>query len=78
MISLISLLEIINAALLDPNIILWTAASAAANGIKTLLASGLNAFSIKGKPVFSNGPKSIPKNSSHCPILCNWFLIILY
>ena len=30
------------------------------NNIKTLLASGLSKFSIKGKPVFSNGPESLP------------------
>ena len=28
-------------------------------GIKTLLANGLSTFSIKGNPVFSNGPKSL-------------------
>ena len=32
------------------------------NGIKTLVASGLSTFFIKGNPVFSNGPKSLPKN----------------
>ena len=42
-----------------------SAADAAAvnpNGIKTLLANGLHTFPIKGNPVFSNGPKSLPKN----------------
>ena len=39
-------------------------------GIKTLLANGLSTFSIKGNPVFSNGPKSLPKNPPDCPILC--------
>ena len=60
-----------------PNIFSWIAASfadaAAVNptGIKTLLANGLNTFSIKGNPVFSNGPKSLPKNPSDYPMLCN-------
>ena len=61
-----------------PNIFSWITASfadaAAVNptGIKTLLANGLNTFSIKGNPVFSNGPKSLPKNPSDYPMLCNW------
>ena len=47
----------------------WVAASVAAatvnsNGIKTLLANG--------NPLFSNGPKSLPKNPPDCPILCIW------
>ena len=37
-----------------------------------LLANGFSTFSIKGNPVFSNGPKSLPKNPPDCPILCNW------
>ena len=46
MISFISLLEIINVVVLDPNIFLWTAPSVAAaaavnpTGIKTRLANG--------------------------------------
>ena len=40
--------------------------------IKTFLANGLSTFFIKGEPVFSNGPKSLPKNPTHCTILCNW------
>ena len=36
--------------------------------------NGLSTFFIKGNPVFSNGPKSLPKNSPDCPILCNWVL----
>ena len=35
------------------------------------LANGSFTFFIKGKPVFSNGLKSIPKNPSDCPILYN-------
>ena len=58
---------------------LWIAASVVAaaaaavncNGIKTLLANGLSKFFNKGNPVFSNGPKSLPKNSPDCPVLCN-------
>ena len=70
--------EITNVVVLDPNILLWIAASVAdaaavnPNGIKTLLANGLSTFPIKGNPVFSNGPKSLPKNPPDCPILCNW------
>ena len=48
------------------NVAVWT------NGIKTLLVSGLSTFFLKGDPVFSNGPNSLPKNPSDCPILCNW------
>ena len=58
MISLISLLGIINLVLRVTNIFLWIAVSvvdAAAvnpNGIKTLLAKGLSTFPIKSNPVF--------------------------
>ena len=63
--------------MLNPIIFLWKAASVAdaatvnPNGIKTLLASGLSTFFIKGYPVFSNCPKSLPKMFLDCPILCN-------
>ena len=30
----------------------------------------LSTFFIKGNPVFSSGPKSLPENSPDCPILC--------
>ena len=62
----------------DPNIFLWPAACTAdaaavnTNHIKILLASGLSTFFIKGNPVFSNGPKSLPKNPSYYLNLCNW------
>ena len=62
----------------NPNIFLWIDASVAdagavnPNGIKTLLANGLSTFLVKGKPVFSNGPKSLPGNPPDCSILCNW------
>ena len=64
-----------------PNIFLWIAASVAyaaavnPNGIKTVLAvlaGSWNAFLIKDNPVFSNGPKFLPKNLTDYPILCNW------
>ena len=85
-ISLISWFEIINVVINDakpegwpdPNIVFWIAASAAnaagvnPNGIKTLLANGLSAFLIKSNSVFSNGPRSLPKNPPDCPILDNW------
>ena len=62
----------------DTNIFLWIAVSVAdaaavnPNDNKTLLADGFNTFFIKGNPVFSNGPKSQPKNPADGPILCNW------
>ena len=77
LISFVSLLEIINVVVPDPNKFLWitlpVAAAAAVNPnrIKTLLASGLCTFPIKSNPVFSNNPKSFSKNSRDCPILCN-------
>ena len=52
----------------DPKIFLCIPAFAAdvaavnPNGIKTLLANGLITLLIKGNPVFSNGPKSLPRN----------------
>ena len=70
--------EIINVVNPDPNtfssIAVFVAAAAAVNpnDIKTFLANVLSTFSIKGNPVFSNGPKSLPKNPPDCPMLCNW------
>ena len=58
-----------------------TVADAAAvnpNGIKTSLANGLNIFFIKGNLIFSNGPKSLPKNLLACTIDTTEFIIILY
>ena len=78
MVSFIASFEIINVAVPDPNIFLLLAASVAdaagvnLNDIKALLANGLSTFFIKGNPVFSNGLKSLPKNSPDCPILCKW------
>ena len=63
---------------IDPKNFFWTALFVADVGgvdpgsIKTFLANGLSTFFIKGEPVFSNGPKSLPKNPTHCTILCNW------
>ena len=39
--------------------------------MKTLLASGLSTFFIKGNPVFDSDPKSLPKNPPDYPILRN-------
>ena len=45
------------------------AAAVNPKGMKTLLASGLITFFINGNPVFSNGPRSLPKNPPDCIIL---------
>ena len=77
MISFISSFKIINAVIPDPNIFLSIAGSVAdvaafnPNGIKTILASGLGTFFIKGKPGFTNVAKSLPKNSADFTILGN-------
>ena len=47
-------------------------AAANPNGVKTLLANGPSTVFIKGKPVFSNGCKSLPKNPHDCSILDSW------
>ena len=48
-----------------------SAADAAVNpkGIKTLLVNGLVTFFINGNPLFSNGPKSLPRIPADCIIL---------
>ena len=57
-----------------PNIFLWIDASVAdaaalnSNGIRMLLSNSLSTFFIEGKPVFSNGPNSLPRNPPNCPI----------
>ena len=85
MISLISLFEIMRVVMCeakskgrpDPNIFLLIVASVAPaaavnpNGIKTFSASGLSIFLIKGNPISSNGPQSLPNNSRDCLVLCN-------
>ena len=83
MISPISSFEIISAVLRsanserhpEPRIFLWIPASAAnadavnPNGIKTLLANGLNIFFINGNSVISTGPRILPRNPPDCTIL---------
>ena len=75
MISSIASFEIISLVKPDAKIFFWIAASVAdaatinPTGIITLLANGLSTLFIKGKPVFSNGPKSLPRNYPDCPIL---------
>ena len=59
----------------DPKILLCIYASAAdavvvnPKRIEKLSANGLITFFIKGNPVFSNGPKSLPRNHPDCAIL---------
>ena len=75
----ISSFDIISIIALLPNsgiylCILASAADAAAvipKGIKMLLANGLIKFFINGNPVFSNRPKSLPRNPPDCIILDN-------
>ena len=63
---------------LDPRIFLcimlmYGADAAAANpkGIKTLISNNLITFFINGNPVFSNGPRSLPRNPSDYIMLDN-------
>ena len=60
----------------EPRIVLWILVFASAvvtpNGIKMVLANGLSSFFINGKPVFSDGPKSLPRSPSDCNILDRW------
>ena len=69
MISTIFSFVIINIVAAETKIILCVPASAPdaaavnANDIKVLLVNGFfSAFFIKGKPVFSDGPRSLPRN----------------
>ena len=81
MISFISSFEIISVVIPDPKILFWIAASVAdtdavnPNGIKTILANGLSILLIKGEPIFSSGPKSLPENLPDSPILDNYFFV---
>ena len=68
MISFTSSFEIINVVI---TVSVADATAVNPNGIKTLLANGLSTFPIKGNPVFSNGPKSHPRNPPDCPVLYN-------
>ena len=44
------------------------------NGIKILLANDLISFFMNGNPVFSNGPRLLPRNPPDCIIqLIKWF-----
>ena len=78
MIPFISLFEIIDVLIPDPNIFLKIGTSvtdaAAVNPtvIKTLLANGFSISFIKGNPIFTNGPESLPKNPPDCPTLYNY------
>ena len=79
MISNISSLEIANVVIPYQKCFFWITSSVAAtaaavncNGIKTLSANGLSTFFIKGKPVFSNGPKSLLKKAPDCLVLDIW------
>ena len=62
----------------DPKIFLCISASAAGaaavkpRGIKTLLANDLITFFINANPVFSNGPRSLPRNPPESIILDDW------
>ena len=76
-ISFISSFENINVATPDLEIFLWIVTSVVdaavnPNGSKTLWANDLTTFFSKGNSAFSYGPKSLPKNTSDCTILCNW------
>ena len=73
----LSLFEIINAVIPNKKNIFSIAASVAyiatvsINGIKTLLDNCLTAFFIKGKPVFNNRSRNLPKNPLDCIISGN-------
>ena len=73
--SLISLLDIISVAVIDPKTFLEIPVSAAEpvtvnpNGINTLSANGLSTFFINGKLTFSNDPRSLRSNPLDCIIL---------
>ena len=62
----------------NPNIFSWIdsfvayTAAVNPNNIKAILANGLSRFPIKGNPVFSDGPKILPRNPLDCFILRNW------
>ena len=68
---------ILDSEALDPNIILSIPATAAeeanvnANGTKTLLANSFSAFFVNGRANFSNGSRSLPRNSPDYNILDN-------
>ena len=65
----LSIWNFFNAVIPDPKIVFWIVASCAdtavvnPKSIRTLLVRGLRTFFIKGKPVLSNGPRSLPKSA---------------
>ena len=77
MTSFISSLEIFNFVIPDSKTFFRIAGFLAdvavvdPNSIKTLLGNGLITFFMKGKRVFSNGPKSLSTNPPDCPIFYN-------
>ena len=73
----------------DPNIFLWLAASVAdvaavsPNGIKTFLANVWSKIPINGNALFSNDPKSLPKNpglfyAAEILIILYWMMNLVY
>ena len=82
MISFKSLFENIRDVVPDPKFLLNSCIGADAATVnpernKTFLTNGLSAFPIKGKPVFSNGPRSLPVNPPNSPF-DSWGFEILY
>ena len=77
MISSISSFEIISVVIPDPKNYFWTPAfvtdggTVNLNGIKINLSNSLSTFFLKGKPVFNNDPRNLPKNLPDCLILDN-------
>ena len=70
--------EIINVVVSEANIFLGIPVSDAdtvavnLSGTKTLLANRWSTFFINDKPVFNDGPRSLPKNQHYCTILESW------
>ena len=48
------------------------AATVSPNEIKIFLANSFITFFINGDPLFSNGPRILPRNLPDCIILDNW------
>ena len=73
--SFIASFNVISFVVPHPNIFLSIPLSAAdvaainPKGIKKFLFKGLNTFFINNNPVFSNGPRSLPRNPPDCMIL---------
>ena len=84
MISSFSSFKISYVVIPNPKLLLCIPASAAdataanPNGVKTHLANGLSTFFIKGTPIVSNGPRSIPRRPPDCTIYAAELCIILY